>query len=321
MAECGTAYETAYDIGTDRQNSAAIFAAGQYYDMPRYSDSEQNGFQSSGFLSSGYFGIDFFRERIVAAADGGAEYALKLGLKPDFIVGDFDSISENFSFVETGCDETDCAETGCDGNDGSQAGKSCQNGRIIRLPACKDDTDLAAAIKICWEKSARIFHVFGATGGRIDHTLANIALAESVARRGGVMFLYGDDSVISVICDGELKIGAIRKPDNAENARNFDNSKKSRNSYVSVFARSGNAEGVTLTGLKYAAENETMFSDCPLGTSNEMTENPASIKVEKGCLCVVFPLRAAENIKYLTVKKPAGSLGVLDRKTSERLNI
>ena len=100
MAECGTAYETAYDIGTDRQNSAAIFAAGQYYDMPRYSDSEQNCFQSSGFLSSGYFGIDFFRERIVAAADGGAEYALKLGLKPDFIVGDFDSISENFSFVE-----------------------------------------------------------------------------------------------------------------------------------------------------------------------------------------------------------------------------
>lgn len=84
----------------------------------------------------------------IICADGGYKRAEKLGVKPDIIVGDFDSsdFPENY---------------GCE---------------IIKLKPEKDETDLFAAVEKGYNLGYRNFFLLGCLGGRFDHTLANITL-------------------------------------------------------------------------------------------------------------------------------------------------
>lgn len=82
---------------------------------------------------------------LVIAADGGFEHCLELGITPDTVIGDFDSLES-----------------------------PPENCSLLRLPVEKDDTDTLAAVKYGLEKGAEVFHIFGGTGGRFDHTVANM---------------------------------------------------------------------------------------------------------------------------------------------------
>ena len=94
-------------------------------------------------------------DAFVVAADGGLDHARAFGIDADFVVGDFDSITGD---------------------------RPTQNDRTIALPSEKDDPDLLSALKIGWLRGARTFHIYGALGGRIDHTISNIQLMATVAR-------------------------------------------------------------------------------------------------------------------------------------------
>lgn len=89
----------------------------------------------------------------ILAADGGALNALKLGLAPQTIIGDLDSLSaeqlEEFSAA---------------------------GAEILRFPMEKDETDLELALRWCADKGASAIVVLGALGGRFDQTLANVHL-------------------------------------------------------------------------------------------------------------------------------------------------
>ena len=216
-------------------------------------------------------------DAFVVAADGGLDHARAFGIDADFVVGDFDSI--------TGDHPT-------------------QNDRTIALPSEKDDSDLLSALKIGWLRGARTFHIYGALGGRIDHTISNIQLMALLADRGATGYLHGDGSIVTAICDGALDFPA----DDAVAGR-----------MVSVFSHSDISTGVSETGLKYELHHADMSSTRVNGLSNEfLAGRPSRITVEHGTLIVTFPIEAP--LPHVARWHGfSGDLGALDTDVSSAL--
>ncbi len=185
---------------------------------------------------------------LLIAADGGYDTLCRYDLTADLIVGDFDSLGVPPP------DDT----------------------RVVALPQRKDNTDMAAAIELGWQRGYRRFDLYGGTGGRLDHTLANIQCLADLAKRGGCGKLYAADTIITA-----LHNGALTFPPTARGT-------------VSVFAHSDNCTGVCERGLAYALDNATLYSTRPLGVSNAFTGQPAEISVENGTLIIMYPRDAGE---------------------------
>lgn len=116
------------------------------------------------------------REDLVIAADGGLEYLKAAGIRPDLILGDFDSLS----YAPEGED-------------------------VIRLRPEKDDTDTYHAARIALEYGYRHFYIYGGLGGRLAHTIANIQLLEHIAEQGGRAYLVGTGETLTVLRNGRLE--------------------------------------------------------------------------------------------------------------------
>jgi len=114
---------------------------------------------------------------LVIAADGG--YAQLGGIRPDLVVGDFDSLG----YVPEG-------ET------------------IVRHPAEKDDTDTMLAARIGLSRGYRAFLLLGGVGGRLDHTLANIQTLAFLRENGARAALLGESETITLIRDESLRFRA-----------------------------------------------------------------------------------------------------------------
>lgn len=125
----------------------------------------------------------------VIAADKGVLTLEKFGVKPDIIIGDFDSLGY------------------------------MPEGNTVRLPVRKDKTDVGYAVDYAFEKGYREFFVYGAFGGLTDHTAANLQICAGVSARGGRMYLLGDkqnavcitDSKISLKGSGRISVFAFGK--------------------------------------------------------------------------------------------------------------
>ena len=116
---------------------------------------------------------------LVIAADSGLNLVKRLGLTPDLIVGDFDSLGK----VPTG-----------------------EN--VVTLPVEKDVTDAAAAISLGRERGYSRFALFGCTGGRPDHTFAAYQTLSELAARGDVGLLFGDGFTVTAVKNGTLTFPA-----------------------------------------------------------------------------------------------------------------
>jgi len=90
---------------------------------------------------------------VLIAADGGARHALKLGVIPTVIIGDFDSLSEAEVRVFT--------EMGV---------------HILAYPPSKDETDFELALDHAMKSGYRPICIVAGLGGRLDQMLGNIAL-------------------------------------------------------------------------------------------------------------------------------------------------
>ncbi len=189
--------------------------------------------------------IETTKNDIVIAADGGYQVAKSNGISPDIVLGDFDSLG----FVPT-----------------------TENTEVF--PVKKNDTDVMLAVKKGFEKGFNLFKIFGAVGGRTDHTVANIQTLCYIAKQGGRGFLINGDETLTVIKDGEFLL-------------NEDKS-KSESKTVSVFAVCGEAFGVSLEGLEYVVQNHTLSPQFPLGISNISTGENAKITVKDGYLLIVL---------------------------------
>ncbi len=114
---------------------------------------------------------------LVIAADSGLRHARGLGLTPDLIVGDFDSVA---------ADDLDAFPT------------------VPRQvhPPDKDQLDLELAIDEARARGVRQLAILGALGGRFDQSLAALLIAARLCRQDFELSLHGGGADAVVLCDG-----------------------------------------------------------------------------------------------------------------------
>ena len=118
---------------------------------------------------------------LVIAADGGYRYASALGITPDIVLGDFDSL-----------------------------GYVPENSRVF--PVEKDDTDAMLAVRCGLEQGYKDFVLYGTLDGpRLDHTIANLQTLQFLADRQATGFLVGCNQIATVVHSGCLALPATYK--------------------------------------------------------------------------------------------------------------
>ena len=180
----------------------------------------------------------------VIAVDAGFACLEALDVKPDMAVGDFDSLG----YVP-----------------------KCR--RVARFPVKKNKSDMELALEkaVSWDHDELI--VYGALGGRLDHTIANLQLFAKFSEKGLYVTAVGDSYALRLLTGPDV----MELPD-------FDAGT------VSVFSASDCSHGVIETGLAYSLNDEDLTNRTSRGVSNEMTGEPARIAVEEGTLYVFYPL-------------------------------
>ncbi|HZH92619.1 MAG TPA: thiamine diphosphokinase [Tissierellaceae bacterium] len=118
---------------------------------------------------------------IVVAADSGI-YNLKEGAcRIDYLIGDFDSLTDT-SILDA-------------------PGSSME---IIRFPVEKDKTDTELAIDFLALKGCSQITLVGAMGSRMDHTISNIYLLRSFHQKGISIRIIDDNNEISYLTQERL---------------------------------------------------------------------------------------------------------------------
>lgn len=197
------------------------------------------------------YGLDFTSSSndFVIAADAGLCYLEQCGIAADLVIGDFDSINALPTHPNT-----------------------------LALNPEKDDTDMLAAVREGIKAGYSVFHIYCGTGGRIDHTIANLQVLAYLAQNNMRGFLFTKDSVMTAITNCKISFAQIPS------------------GYISVFSYTEKSEGVYLQGLKYELNNATLTNTFPLGISNEFIGKEISVSVAAGTLLIVFPKEAMHKL-------------------------
>ena len=125
--------------------------------------------------------ITLTEDDLVIAADGGYDHLIRMGLRADVALGDFDSVTSYEIWEDNICEK-------------------------YTYPPEKDDTDMMLAIKLGLSKGFQSFAIYGGLGGRLDHTLANIQALSYLAVRGAQAILYHENYELTVIKNSSFMI-------------------------------------------------------------------------------------------------------------------
>jgi thiamine pyrophosphokinase len=109
-------------------------------------------------------------------ADGAANYLKEYDLAPDIIIGDFDSISPDFS-------------------------STFPDAQIIKDPD-QNSTDAEKALNFCVQEGFLDIAILGALGRRLDHTLYNVSLLKTFKNKTESIIIYSQEDKI-VLIDSE----------------------------------------------------------------------------------------------------------------------
>jgi thiamine pyrophosphokinase len=188
---------------------------------------------------------------IWVGVDRGVLVLLEEEIVPDFAVGDFDSVtSEELKLIQEKLPE------------------------ISLFPPEKDETDLELAIEWAIGQKPRNIHIFGATGGRMDHFLANIQLLQKErvlqCMKDINMYIIDRKNSLTVKMPGTYTIEA-------------DTTKK----YFSLLSVTEAVSGITLTGFKYPLNQAKLTRGSTLCISNELISECGNVSFEKGIIMMV----------------------------------
>ena len=176
----------------------------------------------------------------IIAADGGYARLKKETIAPDIILGDFDSL-----------------------------GFLPEDKNKIIYPSEKNEADMQIAIELAYENGCKKIDIYGGTGGRFDHTIANLQLLKYLAEKDVENNLFGKNFTATAIKNDKVTFNAKDK------------------GYISVFSLTEISTGVFIKGLKYNLYDSVLKSDTPLGVSNEFIGHPAEISVKNGILLII----------------------------------
>lgn len=213
-------------------------------------------------LANGDWGLDEDLTRLrslvrkadhIVAADGALDHAIRCDIKANTLIGDLDSLL-----------------------DSTQLEDRFPGMEVLRYPEDKDWTDLELAIDWALEQAPASIAVFGATGGRIDHTMANLALLEKGLHSGiPIKLISGNESICLI--QGAFTLEDAEVGDRVSLLP------------ISLFATA------STQGLKYALTSEKLFRGQGRGISNVVVSTPVSVDVESGVLAVVHATRTHED--------------------------
>ncbi|NLT57910.1 MAG: thiamine diphosphokinase [Clostridiales bacterium] len=181
---------------------------------------------------------------LLICADAGYAQAMRHGLTPDFTVGDYDSLEGSVTDIE---------------------------GVKLTFPVEKDDTDAMLAAKEGLARGCRRFLFYGALGGRLDHTLANITMLRYLIDFGATGWLLSEENCVTLLKDGALTL-----------------ERDAHYPHLSVFSYEGEATGVLVQGGKYTPVSHSLNNCFPLGVSNAILGERAIISVKRGILLIVL---------------------------------
>lgn len=195
---------------------------------------------STGFLNEVQEG-DF-----IIGADRGALFLIEHGIKPDLSVGDFDSIPpEQMDRVHS------------------------MSGKVIDCdPIDKNLTDTELAFELAMERSPESIMILGATGTRLDHTLANIHMLIRGLQHHIPCSILDENNFITLTGSSCL----------VEN-KGF--------TYVSLLPLTTEVTGIYLEGFQYPLQDATLRLGQSLGVSNRLAEEKGMVRIEGGLLLII----------------------------------
>ncbi len=188
--------------------------------------------------------IRSLEEHYIICADAGYKHAKAQNIVPDIIIGDFDSYEGAVEEIE---------------------------GNIETFPIRKDDTDTMLAIKHGLRNGMRNFMIYGALGGRLDHTMANIVSLRYLLDNGAKGWLISPENCVTMIENDSI---TVKKDDDYPN--------------FSLFCYGKKASGISIKGCEYSFDEIELDENFPLGVSNHIIEDSAHVAVRDGALIVIL---------------------------------
>lgn len=182
----------------------------------------------------------------VVCADSGLDTAYRLGMPVDYVMGDFDSASEEA--VEH-----------------YRSGENAVQTKFVTYPSEKDATDTHIVLDWVVEQLPTEIIILGATGRRLDHFLANVnILTKPLA--------YG---IPASILDENNRIYLMDHSRVIHREEMFGK-------YISFIPFTEEVSAVYLRGFKYELNGQNLTIGDSIGVSNEMGEGEDAALVEFG---------------------------------------
>lgn len=192
--------------------------------------------------------LNEIQAKYVIAVDRGLEFLYRNQVMPTHIVGDFDSVEAEL--VEYYEKQTQVP--------------------IRKFRPEKDASDTEIALHLAIEMGAEKVWIFGGTGSRLDHVMANIQILKIAHEHGIQAYLQDVNNRIS-LAEKEVKLCK----------------EESFGDYFSIFPFGGVVEDISIEGAKYPLSHYRLCPNSSMCVSNELQETEVKITFPTGTIILM----------------------------------
>lgn len=183
----------------------------------------------------------------IICVDGGAKYAAALGITPQIIIGDLDSV-----------DRMELAEF-------------IKKGTVVKeYSADKDDTDTTLALKEALVTNPDEIIILGAIGTRMDHTLSNMHLLLKAMQSGVSAHIINECNEISLVTP-DTHVVVEGEPGDV----------------FSLLPLTEKVSGINVQGARWPLKDAIFYIGNSYGVSNQLSLNRAEISISTGMLLLI----------------------------------
>lgn len=194
-------------------------------------------------LESNYLKTQITSDDYIICADGGVDKIIPIGTIPDLIIGDFDS-SKNYDYFK--------------------------NTETVTLQTQKDDTDTMHCAAEAVKRGFTDIVFLGATGGRLDHTLANLSVLLYLQKNGANGKIVDKFNEVSLLGKGKNILRNVK------------------GKTVSVMPFACFTATLSYKGMFYPMENKSVNADFPYTISNIAVDDDAEIFLHSGTALLII---------------------------------
>lgn len=144
--------------------------------------------------------------------------------------------------------------------------------RLMQFPADKNASDLELALDLCLELKLEYVEIFGGTGSRWDHSFSNLLSLDRYRRLG----------LQIIMKNRKNQAWALPKHSiiSVETIQSY--------AYLSILPISPEGIVVSIHGVKYPLDHETLAFGKTRGVSNEGIDEEVTIHIEQGTAILVL---------------------------------